>query len=239
MTTDASKSGWGCTVNGIPTGGCWTPEEADRHINYLEAKAVFLGLKSFSDQLSNKHVRVLVDNTTAMARINQMGTRHSDALNRLVIEIWQSCMHHNIWLTVAYIPEKDKIIVDSESRKSCRETEWALNPQIYHDAIAELGKIPDIDLFASRLNYKCKLYVSYQPDPGAFAINAFHLSWNSLNFYAFPPVCIIQKVLHKIQEDSATGLVLVPYWPTQAWWPYLTNMLVASPLVLPRKQNTL
>ena len=148
-------------------------------------------------------------------------------------------MHHNIWLTVAHIPGKDKIIVDSESRKSRRETEWALNPQIYHDAIAELGKIPDIDLFASRLNYKCKLYVSYQPDPGAFAINAFHLSWNSLNFYAFPPVCIIQKVLHKIQEDSATGLVLVPYWPTQAWWPYLTNMLVASPLVLPRKQNTL
>ena len=80
-------------------------------------------------------------------------------------------------------------------------------------------KIPNIDLFASRLNYKCKLYVSDQPDQGAFAINAFQLSWNSLNFYALPPFCIIQKVLHKIQQDGATELpvVLVPYWPTQAW----------------------
>ena len=117
--------------------------------------------------------------------------------------------------------------------------EWALNPQIYQDAIAHLGQTLEIDLFASRLNYKCKLYVSYQPDPGAFAINAFHLSWDSLNFYAFPPFCIIQKVLQKIRKDSATGVILVPYWPTQAWWPVLTNMLVAYPLLLPRKPNTL
>ena len=41
MTTDASQTRWGCTVNGIPTGRCWDPEEADRHINYLETMAVF------------------------------------------------------------------------------------------------------------------------------------------------------------------------------------------------------
>ena len=210
MITDASKTGWGCTVSGIPTGGCWDPEEAARHINYLETMAVFLGLQSFSDQVSDKHVKVLVDNTTAMACINQMGTCHSKNINTLVIKIWQWCIRHNIWLTVAHIPGKDNIIADGESRKSRRETEWALNPQIYQDAIAHLGQTPDIDLFASRLNYKCKLYVSYQPDPGAIAINAFHISWDSLNFYAFPPFCIIQKVLQKICKDSATGLILVP-----------------------------
>ena len=41
MITDASHIGWGCTVNGIPTRGCWDPEEADRHINCLETMAVF------------------------------------------------------------------------------------------------------------------------------------------------------------------------------------------------------
>ena len=35
---------------------------------------------------------------------------------------------------------------------------------------------PDIDLFASRINYKCKKYVSYQTDPGAYAVDAFHLT---------------------------------------------------------------
>lgn len=49
---------------------------------------MFLGLKSFSDQISDKHVKVLLDNTTAMACINQMGTCHSNYINILVIEIW-------------------------------------------------------------------------------------------------------------------------------------------------------
>ena len=132
-------------MNGISTGGCWDPKEADRHINYLETMAVFLGLQSFSDQVSDKHVKVLVDNTTAMACINQMGTCHSNDINSLVIKIWQWCIGHNIWLTVAHIPGKDNIIADGESRKSRRETEWALHPQIYQDAIAHLGQTPDID----------------------------------------------------------------------------------------------
>ena len=233
MTTDASQTGCGCTVNGISTGGCWDPEEADRHISYLETMVVFLRLQSFSDhdQVSDKHVKVLVDNTSAMACINQMGTCHSNDINSLVIKIWQWCIRHNIWLTVAHIPGKDNIIADGEFRKSRRETEWALHPQIYHDAIAHLGQTPEIHLFASRLNYKCKLYVSYQPDPGAtgaFVINAFHLSWESLNFYAFSPFCIIQKVLKKIRKDSATCVILVP---TQAWWLVLTDMLVVYPLL--------
>ena len=86
MITDASKTGWGCTVNGIPTGGWWDPKEAARH-NYLEIMAVFLGLQSFSDQVSDKHVKVPVDNTTAMACINQMGTCHSNDINSLVIQV--------------------------------------------------------------------------------------------------------------------------------------------------------
>ena len=207
ITTDASQTGWGCTVNGISTGGCWDPMEADRHINYLETMPLFLRLQSFSDQVSDKHVKVLVDNTSAMACINQMGTCHSNDINSLVIKIWQWCIRHIIWLTVAHIPGKDNIITDGESRKSRKETEWALHPQIYQDAIAHLGQTPNI---------------------GAFVINAFHLSWDSLNFYAFPPFCIIQKVLKRICKDSATGVILVS---TQAWRPVLTDMLVVYPLL--------
>lgn len=60
-----------------------------------------------------------------------------------------------------------------------------------------------------------------------------------ISFYAFPPFCIIQKVLKKVQEDKATGLLVVPHWPTQPWWPYLANMLIAPPLILPREKDTL
>lgn len=44
-------------------------------------------------------------------------------------------------------------------------------------------------------------------------------------------------MLKKVQEDKATGLLVVPHWPTQPWWPYLANMLIAPPLILPRKKG--
>jgi hypothetical protein len=56
----------------VNAGRNWTPTEAESHINYLEILAVLFALKSFSSQISGKHVKVLIDNTTAVAGINQM-----------------------------------------------------------------------------------------------------------------------------------------------------------------------
>ena len=36
-----------------------------------------------------------------------------------------------------------------------------------------------------------------------------------IKFYAFPPFSIICGVLQKVSEDSATGVILVPFWPIQ------------------------
>ena len=55
-------------------GGHWTPQEAEEHINYLELMAAFFSLQAFVTNLNNKHVRLKIDNTTAVAAINNMGT---------------------------------------------------------------------------------------------------------------------------------------------------------------------
>jgi H2-forming N5,N10-methylenetetrahydromethanopterin dehydrogenase-like enzyme len=55
----------------------------------------------------------------------------------------------------------------------------------------------------------------------------------------FTPFSIIQRVLQKIVEEKATGLIIVPYWPTQTWWPYLMKMLLTHPIILPRGNATL
>ena len=239
MATDASKTGWGCTIQNTPTGGHWTPEEASSHINHLEIKAVFLGLQSFEKVVVGKHIKVLVDNTTAVSCINKMGTCHSQDLNCLVSSIWEWCIDHKIWLTVAHIPGNGNVIADIESRKTRSETEWALDSHIFQRAIEECGFTPDIDLFASRLNTKCAKYISYRPDPGAQAVNAFTIPWGNLQFYAFPPFSIILQVLRKVNSEKATGLLVVPHWPTQSWWPYLTDMLIAKQIILPRKPDLL
>ena len=68
--------GGGGAANGNQvTGGNWTSEEAKMHINYLELKAVWFVLRTFIRDKRNIHVRLLVDNTTALAYLDNMGAR--------------------------------------------------------------------------------------------------------------------------------------------------------------------
>ena len=76
ISTDASKIGWGGVFEEMTCGGHWTPQEAEEHINYLELMAVFFSLQAFVTKLNNKHVRLKIDDTTAVAVINNMGTNH-------------------------------------------------------------------------------------------------------------------------------------------------------------------
>ena len=155
-----------------------------------------------------------------------MGTCHSEKLNCIVIEICQWCIQHDVWLTAAHIPGPMNIIADQESRKISSNLEWVLDLKLYKEALKLCDLTPNIDLFASRLNKKGQNCITYHPDLGAQAVNAFTLSWFELHFYAFPPFSIILKTLRKIRENKATGTLVLPHWPTQ--WPYLTSMLMGD-----------
>ena len=78
--SDASLTGWGGVFNSITTGGQWTEDESQNHINYLEILACFLSLKAFCSQIKNCHVKTMIDNTTAVSYINSMGVEASPAI---------------------------------------------------------------------------------------------------------------------------------------------------------------
>ena len=61
-----------------------------------------------------------------------------------------------LWLLISNIPGKENILADAESRKTRRETEWTLDRQIFQKAMRKIQFVPQIDLFASRLNYQLK-----------------------------------------------------------------------------------
>ena len=126
-----------------------------------------------------------------------------------------------------------------ESRTFRRCTEWCLKKTHFTNAYAKLRVTPNIDLFASRINCQITPYVSYRADPAAFAINAFHMSWQHHLFYAFPPFSRITRVLQKSQEEKAAGLLFVPKWPTQPRWPKLMQMLIQLLIQLSRDRDTL
>ena len=85
---DASLIGWGATTGNQETSGRWTCEESTHHINYLELLAIFMALRSFSDRVRNKFVRIMSDNTSTVSYINNMGGIKSDACNSVVMDMW-------------------------------------------------------------------------------------------------------------------------------------------------------
>lgn len=199
--------------------------------------AAFFGLQAFCHDMHNKHVKLSIDNTTAVAYINHMGGSKSKDCNEQAKQIWDWCIERSIWLSAVHLPGVQNTIADRKSRHFEEGTEWMLDTDVFK--ILQLQFDPAIDLFASRLNAQLPRYISWKPDPGAEAVDAFSINWGPLNFYAFPPFCLIAKCLQKIIQEEAEGIVIVPKWPTQSWFPQMLSLLVQDPIILPRAESLL
>lgn len=231
MFSDASLSGWGGFNNGQGIGGIWNSEDRAYHINYLELKATLLSLKHFFDTVSNANILCHIDNTTAIAYINRMGGVQYPVLNQITRQIWQWCEMRNNFIVASYIKSEENVEADRLSRGLSIRTEWELAPHFFQEIIRKFGT-PEVDLFANDKNRKCEKFISWFDTPGAFAIDAFTISWRKFFFYAFPPFSMVLRVIRKIITDRAEGIVVVPFWPTQPWYPMFTALLTSDPFFL-------
>ena len=231
ITTDASLIGWGAVYGKEKFGGRWSDSEAENHINVLEMMAVWLALKSVCKELRNKHVQIRSDNTCTVAYLNAMGGVKSQQCNNLAKQIWLWCIERDLWLSATHVPGCENE-ADEGSRHFNESTEWMLDKSIFRQLI-HIWKLPDIDMFASRLNYQIDQYVSWKRDPDALWVDAFSRSWFNIYFFAFPPFSLIMRCLQKIVRDTAECIIVVPLWPTQIWYPELLKLLIDHPRILP------
>lgn len=172
--SDASLTGWGVFCGDQGSHGFWKAKDLELHINVLELMAAFFGLKCFANNRRRCNIMLRLDNTTAIAYINGMRDSRYEGLSSIAREIWQWCEEREIWITASYIPSEKNVEADYESRRLQSETEFELNNSAYQKIIKAFGQ-PEIDLFASRANAKCRRYVSWRKDPGSMAIDAFTL----------------------------------------------------------------
>ena len=177
------------------------------------------------------------DNTTAVYYINNMGGSKSIPCNQVAKQIWALCIANNNWLRATYLPGCKNVEADAESRVFNDRTEWMLDPQIFKRITNKFGS-PEIDLFASRLNKQYAKYSSWRPDPEALFVDAFSVNWNNLFFYAFPPFSLIGRCLEKLHANQAEGILIVPRWMSQSWYPKLLRLLVEASIVIHPKKET-
>ncbi|XP_066587638.1 uncharacterized protein [Prorops nasuta] len=178
------------------------------HVIFTDASTTGWGaVLEFTPWLSNSNILLRVDNVSAISYINKIGGVRYLELSEIARSIWQWAERHGVCLFASYIPSAENVTADMLSRVKNVDTEWELNSYYFSIIINEFGE-PDIDLFATSSNPKCKTYCSRYPEQGALAVDAFTISWASINFYAFPPFAIILRVIRKMIDEKAQGIIV-------------------------------
>ena len=160
IQTDASLQGWGFYVpsDGTKAGARWAPNVSHFHINALELMAIEFTLQSFCNNMHDSHIRIMSDNTTAIAAINKQGSTKALDCNTVAKRIWLWAWDRHLWISAAHIPGVQNVQADHASRNFKDELEWTISPHVFHTITTKFGQ-PDMDLFASHLNCQVKLFV--------------------------------------------------------------------------------
>ena len=238
IATDASTQMWGGNLDHQIIQGFWSEEQKELYINCLELEAVILTIKNFLSQLRNQCVLVRSDNTTVIQYICRQGGTRSPQLCYKTWDLWQLAIKNNIILKAAHIAGKLNILPDQLSRIVIRPTEWTLNDTVLRK-IFQIWGVPIIDLFASYLNKKMAIFCTWDHHPLAYAVDAFSVTWNQMFAYAFPPICLIPKVLEHMKQGHCQVILIAPQWPRRHWYPDLLQLCIANPIKLPVTHNLL
>ena len=235
--SDASLSGWGAICDDVRTRGPWTAADRNRHINELEILAAFHAVKSFAGGSSKIAIKLYLDNSTAVCYINKGGGTRSIGLSILANLLNSFCEERSISLEAFFLPGKLNVEADEESRAASDSSDWMLCRRSFQ-AIDNIWAT-DVDLFSASWNHQHDRFISWRPQPGAWAVNAFSKNWGEFKAYAFPPFSMISRCLAKVKAEEARLLLICPVWPSQTWFPSLLELACDTPRILPPKSDIL
>ena len=232
LTTDSSDKGWGATLEHLSTKQQWKPSQLKLHINTKELLAIQLGLKKLLPSVRNTCIRVLSDNTTALAYINKMGGTKVPELNRIATEIWLDMLARGNYLVTKHVPGILNTEADALSRNLAEPGDWRLSPALFKKIDRLRGPLR-VDLFAAKWNAQTERFISWHFHPLAQGQDALSLQWEKKGGYAFPPFSLLPRVLNIIRRQKVTVVVVTPLWPSAIWYGDLIQMSINYPILLP------
>ena len=235
VTTDASLSGWGATLDGMVARGVWDEGLKTAHINYLELMAVFLALCHFKPFVQGRHVLVRSDNTTTIFYVNKQGGVKSRSLHLLAHRLIMWCDKHLLSVRACYVPGLLNAGADLLSRGQLRYADWSLHPEVAAQLWVRFGRA-EVDLFASEENTKCRLFFSMKGTP-SLGLDALSHVWPRGLLYAFPPLSLIRPTLDRVRTQGLEVVLIAPAWGS--WRSEISSLLYDQPWQLPLRKDLL
>lgn len=198
----------------------FSEKEIVRSSTWRELEAIRFALQCFGHKLlRGKIVKWFTDNQSAV-RIVLNGSRKFD-LQALAMAIFTSCSDYDITLELEWIPRSENEIADSISREVDRD-DWSVSQECFEFFEQAFGP-HTVDCFASAENTKLKKFYSRYWEPACAGVDGLCHSWNGENCWCVPPVQLIQQVLWKVERSGIEATLLIPEWPSAAFWPFLAD----------------
>ena len=195
----------------------WSSSEAEKSSTWRELKAVHFALTSFKDSVQGKSVKWHSDNQGAV-RIVDIGSPKAE-LHSIALDIFDFCRNFNVRFVSQWVPRELNACADDISNiidfDDWYTTQW------FFAHLDHIWGPHTVDRFANASNAHLPRFNSRFRVPGTEAVDAFSVSWAADNNWLVPSTHCIIRVIQHVLVCSAFGTLVVPYWPSNAFWPFL------------------
>ena len=144
-------------------------------------------------------------------------------LHSIAIRIYKLCLDHKIDLDIEWIPRTEIQRADYISRLIDID-DWQITQKCF-DLVEEAWGPHTIDCFANYYNTKFPRFFSWHWNPGCTGVDFFVQNVVGENCLVVPPICLIARALHYLQQQEGRATVIVPFWPSSYFWPVVSRHL--------------
>ena len=220
--SDASDQGYGGYIaeklGAVIARGSFTPEEAEGSSTVRELLAVKHVLHSLRKQLAHESILWYTDNWN-VSRILQVGSPKNH-LQDLALEIFALRVEFDMKIIPCWLPRGENELADAISKYNDTD-DWGIDHETFAYIQDKFGFL-DIDRFADPNNTKLARFDARYHCPGCENVNTFTANWaDDFNWWC-PPIALIADTLNHAKLCQASGVLLIPEWPSAYFWPLIS-----------------
>ena len=232
----------GLSCEKISIGGVWSRVKQELYINAEDSRGARAEGSKFCDTnilQIQKGSSSPCTNQAALVYLVKMGRTRNLLTIQEAREIWEFSLANQITLIAEYLLGTLNTWAGKASRKmKSSSSEWILNKAKFQKLIQTLGPV-DVDLFVSRMCHQIPKYISWQPDPHAWMVDAFQINRSHLKAYDFRAFALIERVLAKPMRDKCSLVIITPAWSSQPRYIQLLRISMQDSIFIPPFPNLL